>query len=237
MKVDPIKIEKVEQRFQRFSNYVISTPDIQPDKFINGARNRVNEFTSLGLVETVCEKFAELVQQFIDAGKMDLAGILCSRLVKFKELPFELREKYALKALEVAERQDDKIHVVARLEDLHKEYEEQADLSKMLKILTKEENALKDVIENFESAKKNFRTLVYKNENIENYEDLLATVQVDIAKIIIRKKPRKAAQKLQDAMQFFDRIGDIDRYEFAEKMLTHAEHYREAGKAAKRNRR
>lgn len=236
MKVDPAKINKADERFQKFTEIVTARQDLLPDEFIKCARPFEDSYKKLKLPELACERFFDLAQKFTEMGKLDLAGIICSRLVKFTNIPFETKEKYILLALDIAEKQNDKIHSAARLEDLHKGYEENDDIAKLLKCLTKEENVLKDIVNDFDTAQKNFRTILYKNEEIENFENILATVQVDIAKFIIRKKPKKAAQKLQDAMKFFDRIGDRDRYEFAEKMLLRANYYREVGKTSKRNR-
>ncbi len=236
MKIESTKVNLANQHLQNMVEKVISTPDYPADKFYGAVRRRAFEYQCINQVSVAGEKLSELAKKFLDMGKLDFAGIICSMISKFRQLPFEIREKYVLQAIDVAERQDDKIHVVARLEDLHREYAERDDVSKLLKILTKEENALKDIIEDFDGARKKFRTLIYQNDNVENYEDLLATIQVDIAKIVMRRKPKKASQKLNSAKEIFKKLGDSKSYEFAEKMLERAEHLREMQKASKRNR-
>lgn len=236
MKIDPIKIMIANQHLQNVTEKVASTPNYPRDKFYRTIQNRVSEYQQLGCLEIVSEKLSDIANMFIQCGNADFAGIICSMLVKLEQLPFEMREKYILQAIDVAKRQNDTIHLVSRLEDLHREYVNIGDKNKTLKILIKEENTLKEIVGDFETAQKNFKTLFYKNENVENFENLLATIQVDIAKIIISKKPKKAIQKLKSAMRIFEKLGDMEQYDFAEKMLARAERNREVSKISKRNR-
>ena len=236
MKIESAKINIANQHLEDMAKKAMSIPNYPPDQFYSAVKRRVFEYQCINQLDVAGERLSQLAKKFFEMGRMDFAGIICSLVSKLQQLPFEAREQYIIQAINIAEQQNDKIHVVARLEDLCKAYVERGDISKLLKVLIKKENALKEVIADFDTAKKNFRTLVYKNENIENYEDILATTQVDIAKIIMRKKPKKAVQKLQKAIEYFEKIGDTERSDFANDMLKRATYYRESIKKSKQNR-
>lgn len=236
MKVNTSRINRINRNFQEFSKKATTDPNITKNNFYNSLTFQVHEYSSCGLLETMCEKLSELATTFVQLKKVDFAGMIYSKLVKLEQIPFSIKEQLILKAIEVAKLQEDKIHMVSRLEDLRRFYENQQDNIKSLKILTREENVLKDIICDFETAKKNFKSIVYQTSKVENFEQLLASVQIDIAKITMMQKPKKSIQKLNSAIEILERVGDKEHYEYAKKLLDKATFYRNAKKISKRNR-
>ena len=50
------------------------------------------------------------------------------------------------------------MHIVARLENLHKEYEKEGNSEKLRKVLVREESTLKEILDDFDGSIKNKRT-------------------------------------------------------------------------------
>ena len=224
MKINPINIQNVENSFKTFAENIIKIPAMSSDLFIASIKTKEQELAKAGMLSKLSDKFYDLAQTLFANGKMGLATIVCSRLIKFPNITFEQKEKYIKTGLEFSEMQGDKMHVLARLEDLHQLYDEKGcDTQKVLKVMIKEERVLKDIVADFDCAVENFKTPYSKEKNVKNYEDLLATLQVDIAKILERRKPKKAEQRLRDAMQTFKKLGDEERYRFADKIMTRIE--------------
>ena len=224
MKINPINMQNVENSFKTFSENIIKTPAMSSDLFIASIKTKEQELSKAGMLSKLSDKFYDLAQTLFANGKMGLATIVCSRLIKFPNITLEQKEKYIKTGLEFSEMQGDKIHVLARLEDLHQLYDEKGcDTQKVLKVMIKEERVLKDIVADFDGAVENFKTPYSKEKDVKNYEDLLATLQVDIAKILERRKPKKAEQRLRDAMQTFKKLGDEERYRFADKIMTRIE--------------
>lgn len=220
MKIDSIKLSAVNEKFDKFAKRVVQTPNLTCDEFLDVANSTKTEFLNNGMEQNYCQRVFELTTQLIESGKLDFAGIICSSLVKLNGLPFEQREAYIKKAIEIAELQGDLMHQAARLHSLHKLYESiGGQAQKDLKVLIKEERVLTEIIENFDISCNGFKTVKYRNENINGYKKLLAWARVNIAKILKFKKPNKAEKKLREAMDIFKEIGDEKNYAFAEKVL------------------
>lgn len=223
MNVKPTTLNQLDNQFSKYTRQVARTPDMDFDTFIRGCHFNELEYKRNGFEAELAERFFEFVQLLTKAGKIDFAGIVCSRLVKFKNIADTLQEKYIRQAIEVAESQQDLIHVVSRLEDLHRYYEKKQDWNKLFKVLVKEEQVLKDIVDDFDTSAKNFRSVKYQSSSVENFESLLATIQINIAKTLKRKKPRKAILKLQSAMEIFKRLNDKEGYDFAHKLIYETE--------------
>lgn len=220
MKILPISVNNAENKFERLANAALRTPPIPVDRFALREKRCETLYKSLNREETLCEKLSDLVVKLLKVGNLDIAGVICSKLAKFQHLPFELREKYLRQGQEVAELQDDKMHLVARLEDLHREYVKQGATEKLRKVLVREERTLKDIISDFTGSVEKFRTVGNKDDKeIEKYQDFLATTQVDLAKILYRSDPKKAIKKLKNAISIFRMLGDDEKVKFAQLLL------------------
>ena len=109
--------------------------------------------------------------------------------------------------------------MIARLEDLHREYEKQGISEKLRKVLVREESLLKEVISDFDSSVNNYRTIGDKDKNKDKFQDLLATTQIDLAKVLLHPDPKKAMKKLKSAINILNNLGDTDRCRFAKMLL------------------
>ena len=219
MRINPVTIQSAEKRFSKFSKDALSTPQMPIRKFTIAQRKCEADYHSIGMIETLSDKFAALVEKLLKVGNLDLAGILCSKLAKFKFLPLEIKEKYIKQGFEIAEFQNDKMHMIARLEDLHREYEKQGISEKLRKVLVREESLLKEVISDFDSSVNNYRTIGDKDKNKDKFQDLLATTQIDLAKVLLHPDPKKAMKKLKSAINILNNLGDTDRCRFAKMLL------------------
>lgn len=219
MKIYPMTIEVAESNFRKFSQVALSSKEMSKSAFMKAEKQCEVQYNSLGKTQNICEKLSSLVDELMKNGKLDWAGVVCSRLSKFTNVPKELYEKYIKQGLEIAELQNDKMHIVARLENLHKEYEKEGNSEKLRKVLVREESTLKEILDDFDGSIKNYRTTGEKEFNIDNFKDILATTQVDLAKILLHSDPKKAMKKLKSAIRIFKSLGAWERCDFAKMLL------------------
>ena len=223
MKINPITIKIAEYHFEKFSESALAKPQMPLEKFLHYQKKTESDFRSISMLETWCDKLSELVNKLLKVGNLDLAGIICSRLAKFTNLPTEIKEKYIKQGLEIAELQGDKFHTIARLECLHKEYKKNGNTEKLRKVLVREESELKEVITNFDELIKTYKSINEKEKDVENYKDLLATAQIDLANVLLKSDPKKAIKKLKSAIEILNTISnDRNRTTFAKMLLKFA---------------
>ena len=116
-----------------------------------------------------------------------------------------------------------KFHTIARLECLHKEYKKNGNTEKLRKVLVREESELKEVITNFDELIKTYKSINEKEKDVENYKDLLATTQIDLANVLLKSDPKKAIKKLKSAIEILNTISnDRNRTTFAKMLLKFA---------------
>lgn len=191
-------------------------PDIRYfGRYVMNRKNRVsNEFFSdeLGRIErqyikycqedTFCIETDKLADKLFKTKNFDFVGIIMSTLCKLNEgFPHNL-EYFALKGYGISRRNGDYVHMMARLNDLRKVYIGKPDrLYDYLNVLYAQEYCLQKLAKNYNRSIASFRTVRRPPAPKSSYEQMLAYVRVEISKLIRRKHPDEAMQKLSSALR------------------------------------
>ena len=166
-------------------------------------------FESQGQKHLLNSEGAILAQSLAARKEYDLSSIIYGILIKRnKENPF-LLEEFAKKALASAKKTKDAIHIMARADDLNNLYRiTEYGSKKHLKVLFEEKNALLSIINNYEGAIRNYRTISRKPLSKEHYEFMLCGIRMEIAKILEAEYPLQAIKELEAAQRLISKYGE-----------------------------
>lgn len=165
----------------------------------------------------VSSRFAE---SLVNLGQPSLAGIVYSTLIKLNEGNIKLIEELATKALAIAKRQHDPIHIMARANDLKRVYKIIAPGSEQhLKALYTTKRALVDICINYKETKRKYKSVTAKMKPLEQYEIMLASIRTEIAKVIKTKEPKTAKLELLSARESFQKLELEDKVQEVDKIL------------------
>lgn len=178
-------------RYNPFNNHNrIEPKTLSSDLYIIGKQCNTTQ-----LKDFLTNTFIKIAERMSDANQDNLAGIIYSYLVKINIDNFPVQEAVALKALKIAQKQKDSVHIASRANEL-------ADIYKFiskenyLKYLKVKRNALKDVCTNYETAGNRFRTISREYNSKDVYVLTLIRTEIDIAKTLMHDKPEVAKREL-----------------------------------------
>lgn|SRR5574344_457582 len=224
MKLPPIGSGKPKDEYLSFVKGV--------NKMINrGGTVNFKDFSKkLSLLSDTFEKqnskdyftivFQGFAERLVGMKQTSLAGIVYSFLIKHNQGKPEISEKIAQNALALAKKTNDPIHIMARTHDLRKIYQNmEYGSAKHLKMLRDERKALKTIVEHYEHSSKNFKTLTREVKPKEVYEEMLASVQVKIAKLIQKDSPKDAIQSFENARSIYLSLGNNSEVDFVAKEI------------------
>lgn len=180
----------------------------------NNFKFKIQEFgdsftNSDGLPEfnKTAQRFAE---NLVNLNNDKLAGIVYSTLIKLNRgKDAEFVEKIATKALAIAKRKNDSVHIAARANDLKEIYKiSEYGSDRHLKILQEEKRALKNICNNYEGAKTRFETITRQMRSVDKYEEMLAAIRIEVAEVLIKKgsELQLAKSELLQAKEFYDKF-------------------------------
>lgn len=152
----------------------------------------------------------------------DLAGIVYSYLVKLNYGSPKLREEFATRALAIAKRTNDPIHIMARANDLKEVYKITAHgTEKHLRVLYQEKRALNDIISNYDIYKSNkSRSISREMRPIDGYLQKLADIKIEIAEMLLKKNPELAQKELIEAKNIYSKFGEGKNTQKIEHLLS-----------------
>lgn len=183
-------------RYNPFNNHNrIEPKTLSSDLHIIGKQCNTTQ-----LKDFLTNTFIKIAERMSDANQDNLAGIIYSYLVKINIDNFPVQEAVALKALKIAQKQKDSVHIASRANEL-------ADIYKFiskknyLKYLKVKRNALKDVCTNYETAGNRFRTISREYNSKDVYVLTLIRTEIDIAKTLMHDKPEVAKRELLNIYQ------------------------------------
>lgn len=183
-------------RYNPFNNHNrIEPKTLSSDLHIIGKQCNTTQ-----LKDFLTNTFIKIAERMSDANQDNLAGIIYSYLVKINTDNFPVQEAVALKALKIAQKQKDSVHIASRANEL-------ADIYKFiskenyLKYLKVKRNALKDVCTNYETAGNRFRTISREYNSKDVYVLTLIRTEIDIAKTLMHDKPEVAKRELLNIYQ------------------------------------
>lgn len=158
--------------------------------------NQTDKFTRLskGLMEL-------LVSKNLD----DMAGIVCSLLIKLNSNNPNVAEDLALRGIAIARRKHDPVHIASKACSLNEILRKKEPGSERhVKYLRIENKALKDVCRNYEGdASSRFCTVSSKLASLRNYEIKLCNVKIDIATHTLLADYNAALYEYEQAMLLY----------------------------------
>lgn len=160
------------------------------------------KYTNNDEINKMNKNFEKFAEKLVNLGKDTLAGTIYSFLIKANSNNPKLVEHFAINGLAVAKRLNDPVHIMARCENLRRIYSvTEPQSEKLLKILYEEKRALNKISKNYQGAKNRFKTITTEMKPIENYQIMLASTKMQIAKIIKKSKPNEAINELIEAKE------------------------------------
>lgn len=190
-------------KFKSFSEFILANRrSISPEVF----SQHYSAFMRNMKPDEFCAESAKLAEALTGKNENGFAGIIYSTLCKVTELiPNEL-EKFALRGYEVAQSNGDYVHMMARLNNLRKLYINKPDrLYDYVQTLYKQEKCLRQLTRHYDECVAQFQSVIRKPASQAQYEQMLAYVQTEIAKLTRKKHPNDALNKLMSARRIFEK--------------------------------
>ena len=215
-----------QRNFKNFEKQVIlqakQNKSVNPLDFSNKLRSLGDEFVSENKPESMNKNAQRLAETLVNLKDLKLAGRIYSYLIKFNFGNKKAVEEYATNALIIAKRLHDPVHIMARADDLKKVYRYSgADQDKLLKVLFDQKRALNSIVKDYTGAQKRYVSVSTKMKPVENYELMLASVKIEIAEVLIRKKDISAARvELNEALAIYEKFGSGPNTERIQQLLS-----------------
>ncbi len=151
------------------------------------------------------KRFAEML---VALGDSNLAGIVYSLIIRLNPKQVTIVDQVATKALAIAKRFHDPVHIMARANDLKEIYK----ISKPggedhLRRLQTEKRALNDICTNYEGVKKRYKSLRHEMKPVGSYELKLAAIRFEIAEILKNTNKNEAIKELLEAQKLLEKHG------------------------------
>lgn len=208
----------LNNRFYAFSKETVGGVHKDKNYVVSQLKQYEKQYNRLGLTDVFCNKAVQLADSLVKGGQRDFAGMIYSNLLKFPMLSTELKEKIAIRALEVAENQGDIVHTLARLVDLKKHYKDLGMKQNYFQILIEEEKLLKKIIKNYQLSKLRFKSVARQIQPIDTYILKQAMTKVEIAKSLLRRDPNSALTRLFAAREVFVKYNRKKEISFVDKL-------------------
>lgn len=205
-------------RFKSFSEFILTNrKSISPRVF----SEHYGSFVKAMKPDEFCTESAQLAEELSKQNENGFAGIIYSTLCKVTEcVPHEL-EKFAIKGYETAKLNGDYVHMAARLNNLRKVYDGKPEkFYDYIQTLYKQEKCLKKLTRNYDDCVQNFQSVIRKPATKEQYEQLLAYVQTEIAKITRKKHPEDALHKLISARYIFEQQNNTKSLNYVNMLIS-----------------
>ncbi len=220
IKISNAELNILNNDFRKFQSRIVQSKKQDTAYFVSQISHFEKKYKKAGLERSFASNIFEFAEKMRKMGIDDFPGIIFSNLMKMPFLKPQVKEFYAIKALEFAEERGDTIHVLARLVDLEKMYKKSGETHKYARVLFRQEKALIKICSDFKSAKDNYKTYSRKHNQLKKYEMELAKTRVDIAKVILKSNPKQAKIILEKARTVFDREKRQKEVDFINLMLS-----------------
>lgn len=192
------------------SRYVFdNAKNITPRSFSKSFGEVRHSYLSKGKVDEFYSEASNFAKDLSKQENNDFAGIVISSLSKVDNVLPSAAEKIAIQGYEIAKSNGDYVHMMARLNDLRKLYTRNPNrLYDYVNVLYKQEKCLKYLTKHYDSAVAKYKTVTREAATQEDYEQMLAYVQTEIAKLTKNKHPNDAMRKLLSAREIFQQSGN-----------------------------
>lgn len=182
--------------------------EINPIKFSKKVHTIGDAFIETKQRTALNNRYSEFAENLVSRGFNSLAGIIYSFLIKINRgNNTELVESFCIKALAIAKRLHDPVHIMARAKDLKEiykvsEYGSERH-SSMLRLMIK---SLNTICNDYEKVQLRFCTVKKEMKPVEHYKVLLAETKLEIAEILKTKSPKEAAREIAEANKILEEL-------------------------------
>ena len=214
------------KQFQAFSSKALKASNPDQGFVLSNLQKYERHYKREGLIQDYVQNAQRLADIFEKKGKIDFAGIIYSALMKFKTLPFDIRENLIKRGIEIAQMQKDAIHELGRVVDLKILYHENIETRRKdyIKTLLSEEKLLKRIVREYEICADGFKTVSKEMKPKDHYVCKLGLVKVDIAKQFINTNKKVALEKLKEAKKIFNNLKKYKEEFFAQGLIEQIKH-------------
>ena len=193
----------------RVLNSVARREQVEPRSFSRTIFSIGKAYNNKNNSNSMTDDSIKFAFELFKMGEYNLTGIIYSFLIKFNENNPQKAEELARKALNVAKKRKDPIHIMARAYDLSQIYRNQCYGSqKHINALCEVKDNLKYIIQNYQKAKKRFNTITKEVRPLNNYEFMLCSIRMEIAKATKNTNPERAEHELLEAYKIMIKYGD-----------------------------
>ena len=220
IKINRCNPEMLNRKFGVFSASTLSLQKPDTNYVISQMKLFEKQYKRQGLVETFCSNAMNFADKFADNKLYDFAGMIYSNLLKLPNMNPKIKEEIALKALNIAKKQNDPIHILARIVDLKKMYKAGGNRKQFVNLLYDEEKQLNFIVSNYGKSASLFKSHSKATNSIHTYNLRLAMVRVDIAKTLLNFKPKAAERRILQALETFRNYGKESEVGFCEMLLS-----------------
>ena len=220
-----IKNSSVEFVNKQFHNYTQQTlkKSVMPEipKVITSLQVYERSYKKLGCIELFVQKAQAFAEECFNKGFIDITGIIYSSLIKLPQLPIEAKEILIIRAIRIAQQQNDSIHELARTVDLKQLYDKERNKTKReyMNILFSEEKILKNIVDNYQKCCANYQTISRKVGDINLYKFNLGLCKIEIAKKVFKSDKKLANKKLKEAKKIFIELDKTKEIYYIEKLI------------------
>ena len=201
MQIDKFTQEKYQfkamlNNIQRYAdNSLRNKIQINPEKLSRDLYVANSKCNSNQLRKMLNHTFVQLAEKMERAKQDSLAGIIYSFLIKVNSDNTTFLKFIGPKALEIAKKQKDSVHIASRAGDLANAYKDK-DENLYLQYLRIKKDALTDVCTNYGQFTKRFKTISRPLNTKKAYVLTLIRTEIDMAKQKENTNPEEARKEL-----------------------------------------
>lgn len=212
-------------QFDKFSDFIVQNHrKVTPQNFSKRYTSLQNNFLESHAGDLFCSKSAELAEALTKQEQNDFAGIIYSALCEITELIPHKLEIFAKRGYETAKSNGDYVHMMARLNNLRKLYIDHPNLfQKYIKVLHKQEECLQELTTHYAECADRHKSIKRPIGSKEQYEQMLAYVQTEIAKLTKEKHPEECLERLRSAREVFNRQHNTRSVSYIEMLISETE--------------
>lgn len=195
---------------QMYSDFARNTKFTNPNAKDIKSKLKKLEFISIAENKTdlFCYQSEMLANTLIKRGNLNIGNIILGEIIKLLLNIGQLdnAEIIVKKAIEISKKQNDKIHIMARLSDLEYIYKQQRKRKELYYVLGQKKIYAKEIIQNYEQNAQNYQTVNKKATSLDSIKIQLARVYTELARLLEYKKPDDSTRALEKAKSIYEEI-------------------------------
>lgn len=211
MQINKISSEErlLKQYMNNIQNYACNSIDnshTSPIKFTRDLYIVGEKCNTSQLKQLFNKTLIQLAQKMTSTKQDNFAAIIYSFIIKTNQEDTNLSKMAATKALEIAIKNNDSVHIASRSDDLAILYKDN-DEEMYLKYLNLKKEALTDVCNNFKQMGNKYKTISRPLNSKTAYVLTLIRTEIEIALYTEKKNPKEGRKEL---IAIFEKINNIN---------------------------